>query len=102
MSSASIAPNIRRGDLPERAPLDERRLRRRLLLLLAVQAGQSATQRIHLSAHLFDEDSFLQGRVDAVQQVVEAEHRHQQAAAGDEPQPQEQALHADQAEGLNW
>ncbi|MNM75620.1 hypothetical protein D3C81_874140 [compost metagenome] len=77
-------------------------LRQTLLLLRAVQTGQSAAQRIHLAAHLFDEDAFLQGRVDAVQQLVEAEHRHQQASAGDEPQPQEQALHADQADGLNW
>ena len=38
MSSASVAPNIRRGELPEQAPLDERRLRRRLLLLVAIVA----------------------------------------------------------------
>ncbi|MNN47847.1 hypothetical protein D3C81_1622870 [compost metagenome] len=77
-------------------------LRHTLLLLRAVQTGQSAAQCIHLAAHLFDKDTFLQGRVDAVQQMVEAEHRHQQAGTGNEPQPQEQALHADQADGLNW
>ncbi|KAG1578328.1 hypothetical protein G6F46_015792 [Rhizopus delemar] len=67
-----------------------------------VQAGQPGAQGIHLPAHLLGAHAILYRQVDAVQDVVEDEHRHQETGTGDEPQPQEQALHADQAEGLNW
>jgi len=73
-----------------------------LTLLDGVQAGQATAQGVHLPAHLLHEHAILHGRVDAIQDVVEKEHRHQEAGAGDEPQPQEQPLHSDQAAGLNW
>ena len=72
-----------------------------LTLLAGIQASQATAQGVHLSADLLDENAILHGRVDAVQDVVEEEHRHQEAGTGDEPQPQEQPLHAVQADGLN-
>jgi len=73
-----------------------------LTLLARVQARKAAAQGVHLPAHLLDENAILHGRVDAIQDVVEEEHRGQEAGTGHEPQPQEQPLHSDQAAGLNW
>ncbi len=73
-----------------------------LTLLAGVQARKVPAQGVHLPAYLLHEHAILHGRVDAIQDVVEEEHRGQEAGAGDEPQPQEQPLHSDQAAGLNW